>query len=233
MTALEVFQYDGAEVRTVVIDGEPWFVASDVARILGYRMASDMTRRLDDDEKGTHSTRTPGGDQEVTVVNEPGLYASILGSQVEGARAFKRWVTHDVLPAVRTTGQYVAPVSEIDQIRALHSAVGTLLAQREIDAPKVAAFDQFIDSTGLILIREAARIAGVGQNTAYKLLRAAGIIYRHSTEPTQSYAHRFQRVPTQHENSHGVMVTTWTTKVRPEHFDWLVGRLDKIKGIAA
>ena len=70
MTALEVFQYDGAEVRTVVIDGEPWFVASDVARILGYRMASDMTRRLDDDEKGTHSTRTPGGDQEVTVVNE-------------------------------------------------------------------------------------------------------------------------------------------------------------------
>lgn len=65
------FRYEGQrELRTVLIDGEPWFVASDVAAILGYRMASDMTRALDDDEKGTHRTRTPSGDQDLLVISE-------------------------------------------------------------------------------------------------------------------------------------------------------------------
>ena len=84
--------------------GEPLFVASDVAKILGYRMASDMTRRLDPDEKGTRSVRTLGGTQDLTVINEPGLYTAILGSKVEGAREFKRWVTSEVLPSIRKHG---------------------------------------------------------------------------------------------------------------------------------
>lgn len=79
MSAVELFQYDGREVRTVTIDGEPWFVAADVARILGYRMASDMTRRLDPEDRGTHSARTPSGDQEMTVISEAGLYVAVIG----------------------------------------------------------------------------------------------------------------------------------------------------------
>ena len=74
MSAVELFQYEGREVRTVTIDGEPWFVAADVARILGYRMASDMTRRLDPEDRGTHSARTTSGDQEMTVISEAGRF---------------------------------------------------------------------------------------------------------------------------------------------------------------
>ena len=111
MSALAVapFDFEGQTVRVEVIDGEPWFVAADVARILGYRMASDMTRRLDDEDRGTRSVRTPSGEQAMTVISEPGLYVAIIGSQVEGARRFRRWVTHEVLPAIRQTGSYGAP----------------------------------------------------------------------------------------------------------------------------
>lgn len=118
MTAdLSVFHFDGADVRTVVVDGEPWFVAADVARVLGYRMASDFTRRLDEDEKGTHSVRTPGGMQDVTVVSESGLYVAVIGSQVPAAREFKRWITHEVIPALRRTGTYsTAPALTEDEI---------------------------------------------------------------------------------------------------------------------
>lgn len=102
MNAITIFNHLGNDIRvSTTEDGEPWFVASDVAGILGYRMASDMTRRLDPDEKGTRSVRTPGGIQEVSVINESGLYSAILGSKVEGAKAFKRWVTSEVLPSIR------------------------------------------------------------------------------------------------------------------------------------
>ncbi len=100
------FSFEGAEVRVLTIDGEPWWVAADVTKVLGYRMASDATRWLDDDEKGTHSVRTPGGVQNVGVVNEPGLYALILRSKSSEAKPFKRWVTRDVLPTIRKTGRY-------------------------------------------------------------------------------------------------------------------------------
>lgn len=88
-------------------DGEPWFVASDIAKMLGYHDAEKMTRRLDDDEKGTCSVGTPGGDQQMTVITEAGLYAAILGSKVEYAQCFKRWVTHEALPSIREHGGYM------------------------------------------------------------------------------------------------------------------------------
>jgi prophage antirepressor-like protein len=108
---LNLFNYNGQNVRTVLIGSEPWFVAADVSRILGYRMASDMTRRLDSEDRGTRSVRTPSGDQEMIVISEPGLYLAVLGSQVDGAKAFKRWITREVLPAIRKTGTYSAAPS--------------------------------------------------------------------------------------------------------------------------
>lgn len=103
------FNFVARSVRIVMIDDCPWFVAADVCAVLEYRMASDMTRFLDDDEKGTHIMRTPGGDQEATIINESGLYAAILKSRKPEAKKFKKWVTSEVLPALRRTGRYEMP----------------------------------------------------------------------------------------------------------------------------
>ena len=105
------YQFENQEVRAVQDEnGEMWFVAADVLSTLG--LARTALQRLDDDEKGVRSTHTPGGEQEVTIINESGLYNIILGSRKPQAKAFKRWVTHDVLPAIRRTGRYAAPQTE-------------------------------------------------------------------------------------------------------------------------
>lgn len=106
------FVFDDGErgargVRAVMIDGEPWFVAADVCAALHLPDTHKAVARLDDDEKGRNSIPTLGGDQEMTVVNEPGLYSLVLGSRKPEAKRFKRWVTHEVLPSIRRTGAYV------------------------------------------------------------------------------------------------------------------------------
>ncbi|UOK17169.1 antirepressor [Bordetella phage vB_BaM-IFTN3] len=90
-------------------DGEPWFVCTDVASALGYLTAKDAARHLDDDEKGRHIVPTPGGDQNVTIINESGLYALVLRSRKPEARKFAKWVTSEVLPTIRKTGSYGTP----------------------------------------------------------------------------------------------------------------------------
>lgn len=98
------------QVRTVVIDDEPWFVAADVCRALDIGNSRQAVTRLDDDEKNT-VTLNDGipGNPEKTVVNEPGLYSLVLGSRKPEAKAFKRWITHEVIPAIRKTGGYHIP----------------------------------------------------------------------------------------------------------------------------
>ena len=103
---LQIFQNNGFNIRGGLIDNEPYFVATDIAKALGYRDAFDMTRRLDDDEKDTQKVRTLGGEQVMVVLNESGLYSSILGSNKEQAKNFKKWVTSEVLPSIRKTGSY-------------------------------------------------------------------------------------------------------------------------------
>lgn len=109
MANIQVFEYQNSKVRTVDIDGEAWFVLKDVCAVLGIsnnRMAAD---RLDDDEKGVSLIDTLGGKQEMVIVNESGLYHVILRSDKPEAAPFRRWVTNDVLPAIRKTGSYNAP----------------------------------------------------------------------------------------------------------------------------
>lgn len=111
MNDLKVFENPNlGKVRVIERNGEPWFVAADVCNALGIDRA--QIRRLDDDEKGVRSTQTPGGAQMMNIVNESGLYALVLGSRKPEAKAFKRWVTHEVLPAIRRTGHYEAPGAE-------------------------------------------------------------------------------------------------------------------------
>ncbi len=181
-------------------DGEPWFVASDVAKALGYRDAEKMTRRLDDDEKGTRSVGTPGGMQQMTVITEAGMYSAILGSKVEGARRFKRWVTHEVLPSIRRNGGYVVarPDETPEQLlaRALKLADATL---RERDAriaelePKALFADAVAASDGTCLVGELAKMlrqngVEVGQNRLFALLREDGYLGKSGSNrnvPTQ------------------------------------------------
>lgn len=107
LNALEAYEFDEHAVRVVLVQGDPWFVATDVATVLGYRNGPDMARNLHEDEKGTHIVRTLGGEQALTIISESGLYAAIFKSRREEAQRFRRWVTGEVLPAIRKTGRYV------------------------------------------------------------------------------------------------------------------------------
>lgn len=109
MSNLSVFNFNKNEVRTIVKDdGEIWFVASDVATVLDYSVASAMTRHLDEDEKGVSIVHTLGGEQEVSIISESGLYSATLKSRKPEAKQFKKWVTSDVLPSIRKNGGYIA-----------------------------------------------------------------------------------------------------------------------------
>ncbi|MDR0702901.1 MAG: Bro-N domain-containing protein [Azoarcus sp.] len=99
-----VFNFEGHQVRTVVRDGKPWFVAADVADILEYRDAANMTRQLDDDEKGTQIMSTLGGDQKMSTITESGLYNAVLKSQKPQAKIFRKWITGEVIPSIHRTG---------------------------------------------------------------------------------------------------------------------------------
>lgn len=117
MSEITPFSFDGRKVRVVVRDGEPWFVASDVAKILGFATAKDAARMLDADEKGGHKVPTVGrGAQTLTIVSLPGLFSLLVRSRVPQAKPFRRWVTHVVLPAIHKTGRYEFRPADLDGI---------------------------------------------------------------------------------------------------------------------
>lgn len=111
MMDLQVFaNAEFGEIRTLEIDGQPWFVGRDVAEVLGYSNTSKALKdHVDDEDKGVTKRYTLGGKQNLTIINESGLYSLILSSKLPQAKAFKRWVTNDVLPAIRNHGSYVVP----------------------------------------------------------------------------------------------------------------------------
>lgn len=194
----EIQVFDSPEFGTVRAihdeNGEPMFVAKDVAVILGYRDAANMTRRLEEDEKGTRSVSTPGGEQQMAVITEPGLYSAILGSRVPEARAFKRWVTHEVLPALRRDGGYMVARDETPEqtmaravllaqatIDRQKSRIAGLEAENEEMRPKALFADAVAASDGTCLIGEFAKMlrqngVDVGQNRLFAMLREDGYL---------------------------------------------------------
>ena len=123
-TALQTFRFEDTRIRAGLDDGEPWFVAADVAKVLGYNHTPNMLRTLDDDEKGAHLVNTLGGPQKMTTITEAGLYQIILKREAAyvkdpAARAmvsrFQRWVTHEVLPSLRKTGSYSLPAAKVPE----------------------------------------------------------------------------------------------------------------------
>ena len=111
MNEMQIFNNpEFGEVRTIPIDGDPWFVGKDVAAALGYENNRDaLAKHVDEEDKGVAKCDTLGGPQNVVIINESGVYALIFGSKLERAKRFKHWVTSEVLPAIRKTGQYLIP----------------------------------------------------------------------------------------------------------------------------
>lgn len=190
---IQHFNFNGLQLRAILIDGEPWFVATDVATFLGYRMASDMTRSLLPAQRDTHSMQTLGGPQKLSIINEPGLYSAIMRSRKVEAIPFQNWVTSDVLPTIRKTGQYQAPQGQTLEQRSL-AVIQDLLArvdeqqaQLEAAMPKVEAFEDFLSAEGSCSVGDAAKIlqrAGVdtGPTRLFKKLDALEWTYRRAGE---------------------------------------------------
>lgn len=198
MTNLTTFNFNDNQVRTVLIDDEPWFVASDVAVVLGYYKTNDLTRILDDFEKGTHNLRTLGGTQDVVVINESGLYSATLRSRKPEAKVFKKWVTSEVLPTIRKTGSYSLaqeqlklPQTYIEALEALlESEKEKLLLQQENEVmkPKAEYFDALVDRNLLTNFRDTAKELGFKQNEFIQALLERRFIYRDVAGNIKPYA---------------------------------------------
>lgn len=131
-------------IRTVEIDGEPWLVGKDVALALGYKNPQEAIRtHVDDEDKGVSEILTPGGKQNVPVINESGLYALVLSSKLPGAKKFRRWVTAEVLPSIRKTGGYNVPKDYPSALRALADAEEKRLALEAENAAQRQAIADF------------------------------------------------------------------------------------------
>jgi anti-repressor protein len=183
----KVFNYGVQSVRTVILDNEIWFVARDVCNVLDLCDVSKAVSRLDDDEKGTTIVPTLGGEQNLLIVNEPGLYSLILTSRKQEAKAFKRWITHDVIPSIRKKGSYSTqlPQSFSEALR----LAADLQEKIEMDKPKVESYDRFIAGENYQKVGEVAKILGYGRNNFFKKLRDLKILMNDNT-PYQQYIDR-------------------------------------------
>ncbi|HEK4529256.1 TPA: Bro-N domain-containing protein [Clostridioides difficile] len=120
---LQIFKNnDFGEIRVIELNGEPWFVGKDVAETLGYKDTSDaLKRHVDDEDKGVGEIPTPGGNQNMKIINESGLYSLILSSKLSTAKKFKHWVTRDVLPSIRKTGTYSTKSKDESEIKYMNA----------------------------------------------------------------------------------------------------------------
>ena len=190
--SLVPFSFDGRAVRVLVRDGDPWFVAADVCRALEIGNPSDAIRRLDADERTLVSIEggPPGG---TNLVSEAGLFSLVLGSRKAEAKAFKRWVTHDVLPSIRRTGAFAAPtvdpiamLSDPSTLRALlgnyAERVQSLEATVQVQAPKVEVYDRIVATDDTFGIRESVKLlresTGVTERELVALMVRRGWIQR-------------------------------------------------------
>lgn len=213
MNEIRIFSNpDFGEVRTLKINGEPWFVGKDVAKALGYgdgkSLANAVAKHIDDEDKGVTEMMTPGGKQPIIIINESGLYSLILSSRLPSAKTFKHWVTSEILPAIRKHGAYMTEqtieqaiadpdflirlATEFKNERAKNSALQNRI---ETDKPKVLFANAVNASSTSILIGELAKILkqngveNIGQNRLFAYMREHGYLMKlHRTDynmPTQ------------------------------------------------
>jgi prophage antirepressor-like protein len=172
---------EDSQIRTVRINGEPWFVASDICNALEIGNPSQARTRLESDEYQTLDVGAISNDTQHLVVSESGLYSLILGSRKPEAKEFKRWVTKEVLPSIRKTGSYGLPATfaealqlAADQARAIE-AKDAKIAQ---DAPKVEYYENFQESHGNFAISDVAKVMGYSRMEFFTILREKKIIFK-------------------------------------------------------
>ena len=239
MTNVENFIYNGMNVRTAIVNGEPWFVAADVCRILDISNPSDALSRLDEDEKNT-LVLIEGipGNPEKKVVNEPGLYTLILGSRKPEAKAFKRWVTHEVIPSIRRTGLYatdamlnnpdlaIAALTRLKEEREHRRSMELLAAaqQQQIAElrPKASYYDLVLQCKDLVKTSVIAKDYGWSAQRLNNWLHERGIQYKQGNiwllyqeyAPLGYTSTKTFNVPDGNGVLHNRVYTYWTQKGR-------------------
>ena len=230
MNEVQLFNFENHEVRSLLLNNDPWFIGKDVAETLGYTDTNQAIRKhVDDEDKLSRRFDGSGQGREMVIINESGLYSLVLSSKLPSAKKFKRWVTSEVLPALRKTGQY--QVKELSgqelMAKALIEAQSVLAAKdKQIEAmkPKVVFADAVATSHTSILVGELAKILKqngieMGQKRLFAWLRENGfLIKRKGTDynmPTQKAMDLglFEIKEGSYVNGSGVNITTKTPKV--------------------
>ena len=243
MNDLKIFQNaEFGQMRTVEINGEPWFVGKDVAEALGYAKARNAiaSHVLDEDKKDAPIQGTPGGTQAMTIINESGLYALIFGSKLVSAQRFKHWVTSEVLPAIRKTGSYAMPQGKELLALAVLEAQKTIEQQSFQIAemkPKAIFADAVATSNQSILIGDLAKLIcqngyKIGQNRLFEWMYNNGFLIRSGSRhrmPTQKAMELklFEVKERAIDNPDGSVRLTRTTKVTGKGQQYFINKFLK------
>lgn len=205
MNEMQTFVYSGAEVRTVRKDGTTWFVLKDVCGVLNLGTPSRVAERLDGDEVSlTHLTDSLGRLQETTVISESGLYNVILRSDKPEAKPFRKWVTAEVLPAIRRSGGYIAGQNDLSPAELMAKAIkvaeqtlaerdariSSLQVQNAIMAPKADYFDELVERNTLTSFRDTAKELGIPPRKFTQFLLDKKYIYRDKKEKLMPYENK-------------------------------------------
>jgi anti-repressor protein len=224
---LALYDFRGQQIKVVAIDGKPWFVAADVCAVLGYRHTGSALRSLRDREKVVHRMHTLGGEQDITVISEPGLYRLIMRSNREQAEDFQDWVTEEVLPSIRETGSY-GVANSVPQIPDMNTPEGQLQvaellasgARKQIEQaaeikvlkPKAEYVDAYVDGAAdATILRIVAKQLQVGEKWLRALLLDKKIVAR-------------RIVGTRWSNSQRRNVTQYQWYARSGYEQWFVQR---------
>lgn len=195
MEELQIFNSDEfGTIRIKTIDGEPWFVAKDVADKLGYAQTSNMMKRID--EEDSKSSILDGMNMKSSLINESGLYSAIIGSKLDSAKRFKHWVTSEVLPSIRKNGGYIANQENLTPEQIVANALivaQNIISQKDKQIeemrPKADFFDAVADSKTAISMNEVSKVLGIkglGRNNLFEFLRDNAILDRWNV-PYQKY----------------------------------------------
>lgn len=180
------FTFQAHDVRVVEIDGQPWFVGADVCAVLDHGNHRQALARVDEDDKGVHILDTPGGRQNLTVINESGLYALVLTSRKAEAKRFKKWVTSEVLPSIRRTGSYgsdpLAALEDPAKVRhlLLHHVEARLAAEARVAElePEANAYQRLAVSDGSLCVTNAAKALQIQPKVLFAWLSQNKWMYR-------------------------------------------------------
>ncbi|PFM97786.1 BRO family protein [Bacillus cereus] len=246
MNQLQVFNNEEfGQVRTVVQGEDVWFVAKDVADVLEFSDTNAMTRHLDEDE--LMSVKLTGMNMKSTLMNESGLYSSILRSRKQQAKKFKKWVTNEVLPSIRKHGAYMTDKVLEQAVTNPDFAIGLLTKLKEEKEKLVAAQQQIVQQQPLVIFAEAcmqsneslkvsevAKLAAkhnirIGQRQLFAKLREWNLMFKRSTEPTQSAVEKgyFEIAQGVKQKPSGEPFTWTTTYVTPKGQAYIIDRLKK------